>query len=58
MNTYLVRVGEAGTPIEVECEGWLRAAELGAARLGVERRDVQVRLDDRVGFVSPKVVTA
>ncbi len=58
MKSYRVRKGDAGAPIDVTADGWLAAAEQGAQRLGVEKRDVQVEVDDRVGFVSPRVVTA
>lgn len=58
MKTYRVRVGAAGEPIQVATgDGWLRAADLGATLLGVAPHDVQVEVDDRVGFISPRSVS-
>lgn len=57
MKTYTVRVGDSGPTVQVTADGWLAAAERGAEQLGVGKMDVQVWIDDRVGFVSPKCVT-
>ncbi len=56
MKTYRVRKGSTGAPIEVTAEGWLTAAEQGARDLGTIRAEVEVEVDARVGFVSPRVV--
>lgn len=57
MKIYRVRPVAGGETVSVQADGWLRAGESGARQLMLQTREVEVEVDEKVGFVCPAVVT-